>query len=268
MGCSHEYEPFPTTSYSVDTGFSGDTRTGYPGDPDSEGYPFWIDVPSSITMDLADSERLRLVGLPSRELVPGTWSLEGTRLVFAPDDAALPHGWYAIEVRLEPTWLLGLRDRPYVEPDAEGWIAVRGHVGPRPLLLLQGGVREIGVPNLPESTFYLTASEVIEFDADIALLDHLELTVDGVPGRCWREDGAPSVEFGPDRPFHQVQLACDEARRGAAVRITIDDGFRGIHGPFLNYSGDAPTWEFRAGEPIGHQEPSDRLFAAVMEAHE
>jgi hypothetical protein len=244
-----------------------DLATGLDADSASSRYPFWIQT-QSFPEDVAFEDVLRLVTWPDQESVLGTWVEDrlptGHRILRFEAASMLEERWYALQVRFDPAWQLGFTVPAHTTPDSP-WTSVRSRVGSQPILVLDGAPRDPRYPDLPLGTFFVTPSEMVQFDEEVDLLDHLEYRIDGVLGRCWGP-GRTTVGPGEEMPFGQIELACDPADPDSDIEIRIRDSFRSRQGPFYARDGiSPPSWRFRARDGASN-EPRDALFATTRTA--
>lgn len=244
-----------------------DLATNVDADPSSARYPFWIqtqEFPEGSVLH----DALRLVTWPDEEPVRGTWVEDrqptGHLILRFEAASTLEERWYALQVRFDPAWRLGFTAPAHTTPDSP-WTSIRSRVGSQPIITLDGAPRDPRYPDLPLGTFFLTPSEIVEFDEEIDLLDHVEYRVNGELGRCW---GPTRTTVGPgsEMPFGQIELACDPADPDADIVFSIRDSFRSRQGRFFARDGvSPPTWRFRAGDGASN-EPLDALFVTTHTA--
>lgn len=253
--------------HEVVTGLHGDLFTNVSGDPASADYRFWVstDMINAPRGAVDWSESMRVVRWSSSEPVEGVWEprIGGgglpNRVVFVPN-TPLPNGWYALQVRLDPSWQRGLRELHITTE--EGWETQRAHVGSFPVLRLDFGFVGNFVDATPTgTTMALTPTEFIAFDERVDFASALTLRVNGQPRRCIGHGETATLERG--RPLTQVRLDCDLVREEDLIEIVVDPMLRPSMGPFVTVQGvSPPRWSFRMteGPPNMPDDVEDALF--------
>lgn len=242
---------------------SNDMLTNRTSDPTSPDYPFWLQTDQFYFVGVSWDDTLRLVTWPDQAVVPGSWVEDlqptGHRILRFEPTEPLEERWYALQVRFNPAWRLGFLAPAHTDPESP-WTSIRSRVGSQPIVVLSGTPRDPRFPDQPEGTFVLSPSELVEFDADVDVIEHIEYRIDGQTARCW---GAGRHIVGPsqDLPFSNIEVACDPAEVGSEIYFGLRDTFRSRSGPFYARDGlSPPTWWFIAGDGPPN-EPQDALFA-------